>query len=265
MCKKHTPVSQSSTDSEINSLDATGRYHCSWCVVVEVLHSSNNIKSPTNIKVEKESWPECWSCCAHSLVARACFCAQRAHCVLRTSSRVSHTRIAQVSWKRCLLHMCHFSPSRILLSHDSLNLVVPWRSLRDHSRLRRHQVSHRHDLAVLSRPKSGGHAPLRICIAKFGYLAKSHANTDQLSNSDHVVTNATSSHCEAQLYIFEDHEAVIKMIIKGRSPMMRRVQNPQCRVRLVVGQNQLWPQDPNQICGHQKPPRWLVDWRQFLT
>ena len=28
---------------------------------------------------------------------------------------------------------------------------------------------------------------------------------------------------KAQLFIFEDNEAVIKMIIKGRSPMMRRV------------------------------------------
>ena len=28
---------------------------------------------------------------------------------------------------------------------------------------------------------------------------------------------------EAQLYIFEDNEAVIKMIIKGRNPMMRHV------------------------------------------
>ena len=32
-----------------------------------------------------------------------------------------------------------------------------------------------------------------------------------------------SSHQEALLYIFEDNEAVIKMIIKGRSPAMRHV------------------------------------------
>ena len=40
----------------------------------------------------------------------------------------------------------------LLMIH--LTLVVPWRSLRDHSRLRRHRVSHPHDLAVLSRPKA---------------------------------------------------------------------------------------------------------------
>ena len=35
---------------------------------------------------------------------------------------------------------------------------------------------------------------------------------------DYVVTSAKSPQFEVQLYIFEDNEAVIKMIIKGRSP-----------------------------------------------
>ena len=50
-------------------------------------------------------------------------------------------------------------------------------------------------------------------------------NTDivQLSNLDHVAPNANSSQCKAQPYIFEDNEAVIKMIIKGRSPLTRHV------------------------------------------
>ena len=58
-----------------------------------------------------------------------------------------------------------------------LTLAVLARSLQDHSRLRLHWRSHSHDLAVLSRPKSAGHAPRRICIAKFGYLARTDANT----------------------------------------------------------------------------------------
>ena len=41
-------------------------------------------------------------------------------------------------------------------------------------------------------------------------------NVDQLSNLDHVTTTAI-------LYIIEENEAVIKMIIKGRSPTMRHV------------------------------------------
>ena len=105
------------------------------------------------------------------------FCAQRAHSVLRTSSCVSHTRKAQVSWKRCLSHECHFSPSRLLPSHVSPTLAVSARSLRDHSRQRLHWRSRPRVLAELSRPESEGHAQLRTCIAKLGYLTKSDANT----------------------------------------------------------------------------------------
>ena len=54
-------------------------------------------------------------------------------------------------------------------------------------------------------------------------LRKGSQKVEQLSNLDHVTTNATSSQCEAQLYIFEDIELVINVIIKRRSPTMRDV------------------------------------------
>ena len=44
-----------------------------------------------------------------------------------------------------------------------------------------------------------------------------------LVHVDHVASNAKLSHSGAMLYIFEDNEAVIKMIIKGRSPRVRHV------------------------------------------
>ena len=44
-----------------------------------------------------------------------------------------------------------------------------------------------------------------------------------LNNIDCVPSNVQSSHQEALLYVFEDNEAVIKMIIKGRSPAMSHV------------------------------------------
>ena len=44
-----------------------------------------------------------------------------------------------------------------------------------------------------------------------------------LNNVDRVPSNVQSSHQEALLCVFEDNEAVIKMIIKGRSPTMRHV------------------------------------------
>ena len=52
---------------------------------------------------------------------------------------------------------------------------------------------------------------------------KGNRDVDQLSHVDHVTTNSHSSQGESQLYISEDNEVVIKMIIKGRSPTMRHI------------------------------------------
>ena len=46
---------------------------------------------------------------------------------------------------------------------------------------------------------------------------------NDLDNVDFIHSNVQSSHQEALLYVFEDNEAVIKMIMKGRSPTMRHV------------------------------------------
>ena len=44
-----------------------------------------------------------------------------------------------------------------------------------------------------------------------------------MENIDSVPSNVQSSRQEALLYVFEDNEAVIKIIMKGRSPTMRHV------------------------------------------
>ena len=78
---------------------------------------------------------------------------------------------------------------------------------------------------------------------------------DQLSQVDHVPSKAHSSQGDSKLYIFEDNEAVIKMIIKGRSPTMRHVSrthrvaldwlsdrinvDPEIQIRYVDTKNQL--------------------------
>ena len=46
---------------------------------------------------------------------------------------------------------------------------------------------------------------------------------NDLHNVDFISSNVQSSYQEALLCVFEDNEAVIKMIIKGRSPTMRHV------------------------------------------
>ena len=61
-----------------------------------------------------------------------------------------------------------------------------------------------------------------------------------LSNIDQVPSNAHLSEKESQLYIFEDKEAVIKMIIKGRSPTMRHVSRTD-RVALLFDRINLDP------------------------
>ena len=52
---------------------------------------------------------------------------------------------------------------------------------------------------------------------------KSHRMINDLDNVDFISSNVHSSRKEALLKIFEDNEAVTKMIIKGRRPTMRRV------------------------------------------
>ena len=52
---------------------------------------------------------------------------------------------------------------------------------------------------------------------------QSHGVINVLDNVDFISSNVKSSRQEALLYVFEDNEAAIKMIIKGRSPMMRHV------------------------------------------
>ena len=53
---------------------------------------------------------------------------------------------------------------------------------------------------------------------------------NDLDNVDCVPSNVQSSHQDALLYVFEDNEAVIKMMKKGRSQTMRHV----CRIYRVA-------------------------------
>ena len=52
---------------------------------------------------------------------------------------------------------------------------------------------------------------------------KSHNKNDVVHDIDLFPSNVQSASREALLYVFEDNEAVIKMIMKGRSPSMRHV------------------------------------------
>ena len=53
-------------------------------------------------------------------------------------------------------------------------------------------------------------------------ISTKHGSSD-LFHVDNVHSNVKFSQSIAMLYVFEDNEAVMKMIIKGRSPSMRHV------------------------------------------
>ena len=52
---------------------------------------------------------------------------------------------------------------------------------------------------------------------------KSHNKIESMKDIDSVPSNVQSAREEALLYVFDDNEAVIQMIIKGRSPTKRHV------------------------------------------
>ena len=61
-----------------------------------------------------------------------------------------------------------------------------------------------------------------------------HADLD-LNHVDYVSSNVRPSRLGAMLHVFEDNEAVIKLMIKGRSPTTEtRVKNPQSCFGFVV-------------------------------
>ena len=67
---------------------------------------------------------------------------------------------------------------------------------------------------------------------------KSHNEIDVMKDIDSVLSNVQSARQETTLYVFEDNEAVIKMIIKGRESYTEtRFQNSQSCSSLVVRSN----------------------------
>ena len=65
--------------------------------------------------------------------------------------------------------------------------------------------------------------PVVSCDKCHGPNKRSQEMFDILNNVDSVPSNVQFSHQEAWLYVLEDNEAVLKMIMKGRSPPMRHV------------------------------------------
>ena len=95
---------------------------------------------------------------------------------------------------------------------------------------------------------------------------KSHGMIDDLNNVDFISSNVHSSRQKALLYIFEDNDAVIKMIIKERSYTIRHVSRTH-RVALdwLSDKINLDPKKPHQVHRHQKPTRRHTDQGKYHT
>ena len=95
---------------------------------------------------------------------------------------------------------------------------------------------------------------------------KSYNKIDVVHDIGLVPSNVQSASREALLYVFEDNEAVIKMIMKGRSPTMRHVSRTH-RVALdwLFDRINLDPKDPNQIHRHQESTCRHLDKGEFHT
>ena len=105
-----------------------------------------------------------------------------------------------------------------------------------------------------------------VCRDKNHVHQQSPGMFNVLNNADFVLSHVQFSHHEALLYVIEDYEAVIKMIIKGRSPTMRHVSRTH-RVALdwLFDRINFAPTNPNQLHGYQKPSRWHANLGKFHT
>ena len=95
---------------------------------------------------------------------------------------------------------------------------------------------------------------------------KIRGKIDDLNSVDFISSNVTSSRQEALLHVFEDNEAVIKMIIKGRRPTMRHVSRTH-RVALDwlfdrIKSNTLTPK--NQLANVLTKGNFTDEWNHLL-
>ena len=94
---------------------------------------------------------------------------------------------------------------------------------------------------------------------------KRRQKVEQLSEVDYVSSNTHPSQ-KSQLYIFEDNEAVIKIIVKGRSPTMRHVSRSH-RVALdrLFDRTNLEPKIQIKYVDTKNPTHGHSDQRKFPT
>ena len=93
---------------------------------------------------------------------------------------------------------------------------------------------------------------------------KSRNKIDVMQDIDAVPSNVQSVRQDALLYVFERNEAVIKMIMRGRSLTMRHVSRTHgVALDWLFDRVNLDPKNPNPIHRHQKPTRRHLNQKEF--
>ena len=106
--------------------------------------------------------------------------------------------------------------------------------------------------------------PVVNCGKDHGPNKRSQGMINVLNNIDCVPSNVQFSHQEALLYVFDDNEAVIKMIIKGRSPSMRHVsRTPRVALDGLFDRINLDPKIQIKYIDTQEPTRRHTDEGKF--
>ena len=197
MCIKQTSVSHSSTESEIISLNARLRVDGLlaldlWDIVIEVLRSTNNTVHLKHTSIQGTG--------------------ATLHSKTKTPNIRRRQKVEQLNDVDCVPTKTHSSQheSQLYIFEDIeavIKMIIKGRSL-----IVRH-VSRTHRVALVW---------LFDRINWDPKIQFKHINVFS-SDIDHIPSNTMHYGAGAMLYVFEDNEAVIKMIIKGRSPTMRHV------------------------------------------
>ena len=186
---------------------------------------------------------QCWFCVSSALVVRSVILRFFSHGVLFVKFLCAPVFVCL---KGPWAYVCavSFDVIRCTLCSETVLRPSSWLpSQTSHRQITTHHQPKR--ILQTKAPQGAAGNSLRISFAESQVQTQTKGKPreiEQLSNVDYGPTNTQSSQNESQLYIFEDNEAVVKMIIKGWSPTMRHVSRTH-RVALdrFVWQNQLGP------------------------
>ena len=185
---------------------------CFWFLVVVRTHVVVEVRTHVvaNIVCER---------CTHSLVARTFFCAQRTHCVLRTSSCVAHTCMAQGHEKS----VCCVRMSSLLISPSPFSCFTRLRLPFLHGHFETN-LTDEHIRTILPNfplpTRKRGSSALRTRTSSLGYLAKSVLLTIHLRKLGLFI--AVAEEILSTIEVLHHFKGTISIAIRSLATSLRR-------------------------------------------